>query len=149
MGYFKDEIKWNPIVEFIGLRFKMYSFTLCDASVPILRVNYLIDIRPKAVAKGLARFQIKRFKHEDYVRMFNGGVLTYVVNRRIGFKLRQVRLIISILICMAANLTISFQVYTMKQEKRGLCLYDNKRYFLADLPDGRPNSNTHAYDHRD
>ena len=37
----------------------------------------------------------------------------------------------------------------MEQEKRGLCPYDNKRYLLADLPDGRPNPNTHAYGHRD
>ena len=37
----------------------------------------------------------------------------------------------------------------MEQEKRGLCHYDDKRYLLADLPDGRPNPNTHAYGHRD
>ena len=50
---------------------------------------------------------------------------------------------------MTAHLTICFQVYTMEQEKRGLCPYDNKRYLFADLPDGRPNPNTHAYGHRD
>ena len=32
---------------------------------------------------------------------------------------------------------------------RGLCPYDDKWYLLADLPDGRPNPNTHAYGHRD
>ena len=37
----------------------------------------------------------------------------------------------------------------MEQEKRKLCPYDDKRYLLADLPDGRPNPNTHAYGHRD
>ena len=37
----------------------------------------------------------------------------------------------------------------MEQEKRGLCPYDDKRYLLADMPDGRPNPNTHAYGHRD
>ena len=41
-----------------------------------------------------------------------------------------------------------FQVYTMEQEKRGLSPYDDKRYLLADLPDGRPNPNTNAYGHR-
>ena len=50
---------------------------------------------------------------------------------------------------MTAHLTICFQVYTMEQEKRGLCPYDNKRYLLADLPDGRPNPSIHAYGHRD
>ena len=91
VGYFKDEIKENPIVEFVGLRPKVYSFTLCDASEPIPGVNYPMDVRHKAVAKGVARSQIKRFKHEDYVRMYNGGALTNVVNRRIGSKLHQVR----------------------------------------------------------
>ena len=37
----------------------------------------------------------------------------------------------------------------MEQQKRGLCPYDNKRYLLDDLPDGRPNPNTHAYGRRD
>ena len=53
--YFKDETKGNPIVEFIGLRPKMYSFTVCDASEPIPGVNYPMDIRHKAVAKGVVR----------------------------------------------------------------------------------------------
>ena len=50
---------------------------------------------------------------------------------------------------MTAHLTICFQVYTMEQEKRGLCFYDDKRYLLADLPDGLPNPNTHTYGHHD
>ena len=50
---------------------------------------------------------------------------------------------------MIAQLTICFQVYTMEQEKRELCPYDVKRYFLADLPDCRLNPNTYAYGHRD
>ena len=50
---------------------------------------------------------------------------------------------------MTAQLTICSQVYTMEQEKRGLCLYHDKRYLLADLPDGRPNPNTHAYGYWD
>ena len=37
----------------------------------------------------------------------------------------------------------------MEQEKRGRCPYNDKRYLLADLPDGRPNPNTHAYGHLD
>ena len=37
----------------------------------------------------------------------------------------------------------------MEQERRGLCPYDDKRYLLADLPDGRSNPNTDAYGHCD
>ena len=74
-----------------------------------------MDVRHKAVAKGVALSQIKRFKHEDYVRMYNGGALANMVNRRIGTKLHQVRLIISILIRMTAQLTICSQVYIMEK----------------------------------
>ena len=96
MGYFNNETQGNPIVEFVGLRPKMDSFTVCDAPEPIPGVNNPMDVRHKAVAKGVARSQIKRFKHEDYVCMYNGGALNNVFNRRIGSKLHQVRLIISI-----------------------------------------------------
>ena len=37
----------------------------------------------------------------------------------------------------------------MEQEKRNLCPYDDMRYLLADISDGRPNPNTHADGHRD
>ena len=87
VGYFKDETKGNPIVEFVGLRPKMYSFTVCEASEPIPEVNNPMDVRYKGVEKGVAHLQIKRFKHENYVHIYNGGALTNVVNRRIGSKL--------------------------------------------------------------
>ena len=71
------------------------------------------------------------------------------VNWSIGSKLHQLRVIIFILICMTGHLTICFKVYTMEQEKLGLCPNDDKRYLLADLPDGRPTPNIHAYGHCD
>ena len=49
--YFKDETKGNPIIEFVNLRHKMYSFTVCDASEPIPGVNYLMDI-PQGGGEG-------------------------------------------------------------------------------------------------
>ena len=78
VGYFKDETNYNLIIEFVGMRPKIYSFTMCDESEPIAVVNYPMDIRQKAVAKGVARSQIKRFKHEDYVRMSNCRALQTV-----------------------------------------------------------------------
>ena len=96
VGYFKDETKGDPIVDYVGLRPKMYSFTVCKESEPIPGLNYPMEVRHKTVAKGVARSQIKCFKHEEYVQMYNGGALTNVVNRRIGSKLHQVRLTIFI-----------------------------------------------------
>ena len=60
------------------------------------RVELPDEVRQKAVAMGVARSQIKRFKHEDYMRMYNGGVFTNVVNFRIGFKIQQLRLTVVI-----------------------------------------------------
>ena len=81
--------------------------------------------------------------------MYNGITLTNVVNCLIEVKLHKVALTISILICITTYLTICFHVYTMEEEKRRLCPYDNKRYLHADLPDGRSNPNTYSYYHRD
>ena len=85
VGYLTDQTKGDPIVEFVGLVPKMYSFIMCDASKPIPVLNYPIHVRHKALATGVARSQIKLFKHDDYVRMFNGGAENNLVNRRIGF----------------------------------------------------------------
>ena len=74
----------------------MYSFTVCDTSEPIPGMKYQMDVGHKTVAKSVVWSQIKRFKHEDYVRMYNGGALINVVNRSIGSKLQKVRLIIYI-----------------------------------------------------
>ena len=90
VGYFKDETKGDPIVEFVGLRPKMYSFTVCRANKYKEGLNNAVEIRNKHVAKGISRSQIKRFTHEDYISMYNGGALQNVVNRRISSKLHQV-----------------------------------------------------------
>ena len=96
VGYFKDEAKGDPIIEFVGLRPNMYSFIVCHTDEPIPGLNYPMDTWHKAVAMGVSRAKIKRLKHQDYVRMYNGGAQTNVVNRRIGSKLHQMRLTISI-----------------------------------------------------
>ena len=90
VGYFKDETKGDPIVEFVGLRIRMYSFTVCRATKYTKGLNCNVAMRNKHVAKGISRSQIKRDTHEDYINMYNGGPLKNVVNRRIGSKLHQV-----------------------------------------------------------
>ena len=103
VNYFKDETNSDVIVEFVGLRSKMYLFTVFETSEPILWLNYSMNVRQKAVAKNVARSQIKRYKHKDYVQMFNGEALTNVVDCQIGSKLYYVRITIFIYICMTAH----------------------------------------------
>ena len=91
VGYFKNECKGNPIVEFVALKPKMYSFTIMDAEEydPHLPVEE-VQLKHKAVAKGVSRANIKQFRHDDYVQMFREGDARKVTNRRIGSKLHQV-----------------------------------------------------------
>jgi len=124
IGYFKDELKGDPIVEFVGLKPKMYSFTYCKSTLDL-------DVRPpiieKQVGKGIARPTLKTLNHQRYVEMFNESAGVNLINRRILSKLHQ--------------------IYTLEQSKRGLLPYDDKRFLLANLPDGSSNPNTHAYGH--
>ena len=75
VGYFKDETKGDPIVEFDALRPKMYSFTVCRTTEYTQCLNCEVETRHKNVAKGISCSQIKQFKNEDYLRMYNGGAL--------------------------------------------------------------------------
>ena len=90
VGYFKDECKGDPVVEFVGLRPKMYSFTVMDAADVDSPNTVAPVMRHKAVAKGISRANIKRFTHEDYLTMFREGEARKVSNRRIASQLHQV-----------------------------------------------------------
>ena len=91
VSYFKDECKCRPIVEFVGLRPKMYSFTVMNAEEydPRLPVKP-VQLRHKAIAKGGLRTNNKLFTHEKYVTMFREGDARKVTNFSIGSKLHQV-----------------------------------------------------------
>ena len=49
-----------------------------------------VQLKHKAVAKGVERAYIKRFTYKDYVTMFREGNSRKVTHRRIGSKLHQV-----------------------------------------------------------
>ena len=115
MGYFRAETKGSPIVDFVCWRSKIYSFNVFDASEPIPGVKFPMNARDKAEATNVPPFQIKSIQHEEYVRLYNNGALTNVVNSFIGFKLHQMRLIISSWIYMTEHLSICFQEYTIEQ----------------------------------
>ena len=101
----------------------MYSIKVCDA--------VLGDAQPrlttKQVGNGIARATLKHIPHDTYLAMFREGQQEILSNKRIGSKLHI--------------------IYTMDVQKRGLVPYDDKRILLADLPDGQPNPDTHAFGH--
>ena len=126
LGKFKDETAGNPIIEFVGLRPKMYSCSICEAQLSCFE-SLPPNIKTKQTAKGISRPAKRTITHEDYVSMYNEGALRSVTNHRLESRLHQ--------------------IYTVSQKKRGLCPYDDKRYLLANLANDKPNPNTHAFGH--
>ena len=74
----KDECNGVPIVEFVGLRPKMYSYRVLNDDHEHLR------------AKGIARATSKKLRHADYLAQLNAPHENYMTNRRIAHKLHQI-----------------------------------------------------------
>ena len=115
----KDETNGVPVVEFCGLRAKMYS-CLLDEESPWFRAGK--DKRSKMTAKGIKRYTIKRMDHEEYVddlnnlRAVGDGSSAYTPH------------------------TVSFNtikgkdhsIMTVRQTKAGLCAFDTKSWLRDD-----------------
>ena len=100
IGKFKDETNGEPIVEFVGLRPKMYSFTM-------LSDHGIIE---KHRAKGINSAASRQLTHAYYLRQLNEPTENYQKNRRIGSTLHK--------------------LYSTEIDKRGLCAFDDKRFIL-------------------
>ena len=105
IGKFKDETSAKPILEFVGLRPKMYSFTT-------LRDAESTSVVEKTRAKGIQRAALKRLRHDDYLRQLKTPAENKITNRRIGSKLHR--------------------LYTYEFAKRALCAFDDKRFIQPD-----------------
>ena len=82
LGKFKNKTYGNSIVEFVGLRPKLYSYSICEAqsfSITPLPPN----IKIMQTANGISRIAKQMIKHEDYVSMYNEGALCNIINHRI------------------------------------------------------------------
>ena len=88
VGFFKDETKGNPIIEFVALKPKMYSFKVCECQT--VDSNTQPRVRDKQVGKGIARATLRKTTHQQYLEMFHECVGTKITNRRIASKLHQV-----------------------------------------------------------
>jgi hypothetical protein len=107
VGKFKDETNFVPILEFVGLKPKMYSFlTINDVESdnPI--------VKHKHRAKGISSAASLKLRHEDFKAQLDLPRENALTNRRIGHTLHK--------------------LYTLQVEKRGLCAFDDKRFVLAD-----------------
>ena len=103
-GYFKDEVGGKNIVEFIGLRSKMYSFLLQSDGI----------LKETKAAKGVKKSVIsKELHHEDYLNCLFQQKLYENKFSRIRSK--------------------SHVVETSTEKKISLSSFDDKRYLLDDI----------------
>jgi len=102
IGKFKDEMDGVPIVEFVGLRAKMYS-------------NLIDNGKVKKTAKGVKKaFMKKNIKHDNYKAAI--------------FDKSQMRQTATFNLIRSRN----HNLQSITVEKVGLCCFDDKRYILDD-----------------
>ena len=104
IGKMKDEMNGKPIIEFVGLRAKMYSLLVLE---PVSQT-----VIEKHRAKGIQRAASAELRHAQYLAQLNIPSTHITTNRRIGAE--------------------AHQLYTLEMRKRGLCSFDDKRFLLAD-----------------
>ena len=95
-----------PIVEFVGLRPKMYSYLYQNTPAPTSKVM------EKHRVKGITSSASRALRHYDYKEQLDTPHENYLTNRRLGSKLHK--------------------IYAISCEKRGLCSFDDKRFLLDD-----------------
>jgi hypothetical protein len=104
IGKFKDETDGIPIIDFKGLRSKMYSIKLDNN-------------KEKATGKGIKKQALKnKIKHSDYERCLFGNDLK---DKQQVIQFNLIR-------------SQKHQLYTYSLNKVGLSCYDDKRYLLED-----------------
>ena len=99
-GKFKDENAGKIMTEFVGLKSKMYSFTV-DENKPKLS---------KIVAKGINKAAKKKIKHDDYLDCYHNNVI-------IMSKMYSLR-------------SYNHKMYSIVSNKIGLSPYEDKSYYI-------------------
>ena len=84
VGKMKDETQGDPILEFVGLRPKMYSFKTVQMT------NNVAVFKEKHTAKGISRAAARTLRHEQYKSQLETPLENYVTTRRIGAKLHRI-----------------------------------------------------------
>ena len=83
IGMFKCETRGSSIKEIVGLRPKMYSFTMTDESIQG-------GVKEKKRIKGISRAAAKTLRHQNYLDQLHEAEENYLTNRRIGSILHQI-----------------------------------------------------------
>ena len=84
VGKFKCETKGAPIIDFVGLRPKMYSLQYKESCDPSS------GIKEKHRIKGVTRAAARALIHESYKAQLDFPTENYLKNKRLGSKLHQI-----------------------------------------------------------
>ena len=84
VGKFKDEANGDPIIEFVGLRPKMYSYQTLSQKAGHT------EIVTKKRAKGIQRAAVAKIRHEEFKKELEHAEQNFIPNRRFGSKLHEI-----------------------------------------------------------
>ena len=85
VGKFKDEANGDPILEFVGLRAKMYSYqTLSHVD------GGAESVVTKKRAKGIQKAAVSKLRHEEFKGQLDHPEENFITNRRFGSKLHEI-----------------------------------------------------------
>lgn len=116
IGKFKDETASVPIIEFCGLRSKMYSILTADG-------------KQKMAAAGIKKAVAKReLHHQLYKKILVGPSMVQSVDEPFE----------DLYVNQKTFRSFNHQVYTIDTRKVGLTRYDDKRWILSDGVSTRP-----------
>ena len=85
VGKMKDETEGDPIVEFVGLRPKMYCFEGVHINADGSRVRF-----QKHRAKGIQRPAAENIYHKNYLEQLKNATENYALTCRLGSRLHQI-----------------------------------------------------------
>ena len=85
VGPMKDEAGAHGIIEFVGLRPKMYSVDAIK-----LIPDGTFERFEKHRAKGIQRVVAAKFTHEQYMKQYETPEENFVINRRLGTRLHNI-----------------------------------------------------------
>src|SRR5690606_9418255 len=118
IGKFKDECNGRQIVEFIGLRPKMYSILVDDGTG---------KLTGSKKAKGIKKSVIKKYiTHDDYKKVLRGLAPPCDLQGSQFVPSRQ-------MVRMKMLRSASHEIRSIEVQKVGLSCYDNKRYLLDNV----------------
>ena len=85
VGKFKDEANGDPILEFVGLRAKMYSYQTLSHNETGKET-----IITKKRAKGIQKAAVSKLRHEEFKCQLDAPEENFIKNRRFGSKLHEI-----------------------------------------------------------